>query len=328
MLKTPILIIAFSRPELLEKQLLKLANVVDRNIYIHVDGLRNSLDLNVINCRVLINDFSVNRKNVFVKIQIENLGVKHAPIAAINWAFTNEKTLIIFEDDIVWAEEFFEFADYCLNEYEDKLDIWQVNGWTPLQVKHDQKNPYLTIYSHTWGWATWKSRWSHMDLELENLESNPVFYLRFLQDKKLPYSFFQYWQSELDRIQKGFQSWDAQWLYSSWLSGAFSISPPEKLTGNVGFDGGGTNTLGITVPEWVEVPGLLVNFSNWNLKRLTFSERALKLHNEISFGITPEYTIRSTVLWRLVTTQTIKKRVPRVLLVFLNNFLKKFRIFR
>jgi hypothetical protein len=167
-----------------------------------------------------------------------------------------------------------------------------------------------------------------MDFELKNFEANPISRLKILKDKSLPDKFFDFWSKELIRIQNGFQSWDAQWLYSSWISGAYSISPPEKLTGNIGFDDSGTNTLNVTDAAWIELPGELKNFSHWNVENLKFSEFALKLHNQISFGITAEKSFRSTTLWNQIVESPLRRFVPRILQVYLNRFMKMFTFLR
>jgi hypothetical protein len=111
--KNPILIIAHSRYDLLQK-LLESNFIDDRKVYIYIDGAKN-----IDSGKEVIQTIQVaelySKKNLLTQIRIGelNLGVKYGPIAAIDWAFETEKCLIILEDDIVITKE---FLDFCQNQ--------------------------------------------------------------------------------------------------------------------------------------------------------------------------------------------------------------------
>jgi GR25 family glycosyltransferase involved in LPS biosynthesis len=240
----PILVIGFLRSEAL-RNLLESLPISQKKVYISIDGPRNNREKALVDASIEVaQKFQLIRSATHVEIKTNprNLGCKYGIFSAIDWAFENEESLIILEDDIVITKEFLDFAGWGLKKYQFSKEIWQINGWSPLSVEDGISEPYLSIFAYGWGWATWKDRWNLIELELEKYDSSDVRDLQGLKHVKLSPSFNKWWSDKLNRCNAGLDTWDYQWNFSMWIHAGFSLSPSLSLTGNVGFDELATHT--------------------------------------------------------------------------------------
>lgn len=278
--RNAVVVIGFNRPELLSN-LLNSIPQDGRNVYIAIDGARNLEEKIAVNQSILTAEkyqSTVKSNHVQIRSSTTNQGCKYGVFNAVDWAFKSEDALVILEDDIVPTPAFFKFCDYGLSLFSEDQSIWQLNGWTPLDVDIDSEPFfYQTTHAHIWGWATWKERWKKFDLELmnwrqEDLESLPIF-----KDLKLHRNFGALWNRTLDDCAQGkIDTWDSQWLYSMWKNNSYAISPSLRMCGNVGFDERATHT--------VDSGGDL--FSKLPNHKLTF-----KIENLMNFNSTLQFDI-------------------------------------
>ena len=242
----PVLVIAFNRPDLLEKLLLKLKNQ-NRCIYISIDGPRSTEEEHLVeHCRSIALDFKQNGNTGSVKTQFhdKNLGCKMGVITAVNFAFDEEEKLIVLEDDINFDNSFLEFCDEGLRIFEKFSSIWHFSGWSPLRKALLPPSIYMSKYPHIWGWATWKSRWLQYDSELSTWNNCLPSSLPTFKNCTLPRDFDKFWSKQFELAKSSeYDVWDAQWAYSIWKNGGYSISPGLTLTQNIGFDSRATHTV-------------------------------------------------------------------------------------
>jgi len=243
--ETAILLIFFNRPDLASISLDKLV-ASKRNIYISIDGPRNSSDEPYVQeCIALAEAFAERYSKlnaVKLLIRESNLGCKIAVRSAINWAFETEEKLIILEDDISFEDEFLETMDNWLEKFDTSKEVFHLNGYNPLPKNMEVSFSYLSRYAHVWGWATWRDRWSFYDGELETWDGSDLRLLPGLLGQDLSDDFCEYWNRQLLACTEGLDTWDIQWLYSQWRYGGFSLTPGSRLTGNIGFDERATHT--------------------------------------------------------------------------------------
>ena len=104
----------------------------------------------------------------------QNVGCGRGPAEAINWAFVNEDRLIVLEDDCVPDPSFSHFCNELLERYKDDKRVYRILGLSPHpETKFfGQYDCLFSRYAHTWGWATWKSRWEEFDIDMSDV---PIF---------------------------------------------------------------------------------------------------------------------------------------------------------
>jgi hypothetical protein len=299
--QTAILLIFFNRPDLAEISLNNLKGS-NRNVYISIDGPRNSSDkVYVQECIALANTFAKEHSRVdAVKLSIHksNLGCKEAVRSAIDWAFESEERLIILEDDISFQDEFLETMDNWLEKFDNSKEIFHLNGYNPLPKNLEVGFSYLCRYTHVWGWATWRDRWDFYDRELETWEGGDLRLLPGLIGQDLSDDFCDYWDRQLLACSEGLDTWDVQWLYSQWRYGGFSLTPGSRLTGNLGFDSRATHTKHSGHPMREKQPT-----SNYGLflnpEAPAFELDLNQKHDLIEYGIAHRHEFLGSPYWRL-----------------------------
>ena len=110
-MKTPVLLIAFNRPDYTRQMLnaLKISNV--ENLLVFRDGPRPMNNHDKVACEEVKNlveniDWQCSVKTNFMN---NNLGCGWGPFTAISWAFQYTDRLIILEDDCIPVPAFFFF---------------------------------------------------------------------------------------------------------------------------------------------------------------------------------------------------------------------------
>ena len=243
---TPILVIGFNRPEKLKMCLQAIVEAGGSEIYIFLDGPRKleNNDLGLINqCKQIIKDFEAHLEIRGQNFQGVNMGCKEGVKSAINWFFQFNTFGVIIEDDVLITRSFLNFCSDVDGFYRHNSKVFQINGWVPFQPGEITDKSFLTRYAIPWGWATWKTKWEmyEEDLTYENASKPNDLLTNTLNGT--PRNFELLWRSNfLQCLGQEIDTWDYQWIYSIWLNGGFAISPPYRLTTNIGFDTSATHT--------------------------------------------------------------------------------------
>jgi len=250
MTQTSILITGYNRPDLLETLLQSLENY-DGKLYVSLDYPKDykkdgrAFEANKILCKKYSNFISE------CQIFDVNQGCFQGVTKAISWAFENEDKLIIFEDDIEFDGAFLQFANEALFQLEGNDSIGSISGLNlvpkPIQ-SFSSESTRLSIYTATWGWATWKNRWQDY---LADLETFPKLDLSWAS-QSWSQSEKHYWKKVFQSVADGnVDSYGYRWLYSNWKRGRWTLTPNENLTLNLGFGPGATHTRDEEHPWWL-----------------------------------------------------------------------------
>ena len=261
--QTPILLIAFNRPDTTKKVFEQIRNAQPRKFYFAVDAARIAkgdaeikLNEQVKEIAKLV-DWSCELHTLF---RTENRGCGYGPAEAITWAFENEDRLIVLEDDCVPSLSFFSFCDEMLERYKDDYRVNIISGRSHHQgTKFFVDQDYIfTHYAHTWGWATWKRAWLQFDMRMSD-------YPAFVKNGGTDNVFFdkkeaEFWEKQFENVYKNIEkevshSWDMQWVYARLKEGGLGIVPAHNLISNIGAGNGThTSTAFIDIPT-SEMPG-------------------------------------------------------------------------
>lgn len=238
---TPILLLGFNRPDLLEQQLQRVLRLDAEHIYIAIDGPRakNESDVQAnIQIRKVCAEFKTHTP-IHCLFQEKNLGCRLGVSTAITWFFSKVKDGIILEDDCAVDPSFFTFAEELLHKYKDDHRIWQISAanFTPSS---DVKTSYrFSMHPLCWGWATWRDRWDAYDIEMAEWEERKDQILSRFHTKRSR----QYWNNIFQSMyDKKIDTWDYQWIYSIWKNDGVSVIPSVNLVSNIGFDDRATHT--------------------------------------------------------------------------------------
>jgi len=241
----PILVMAFNRPEPAAGLLTILRQLKPVRLYLAFDGPRLERPQESERCEAVRSLF---RNGVDWPCEVswllreQNLGCRLAVSSAIDWFFQHEAEGVILEDDIHPIPGFFAYCAELLERYRCDTRIGAIaannhQSHPPL----DGASYYFSIYSHCWGWATWRRAWVayHQAAPLW-----PAFreqgWLRQLGGA----TFERRWRFLIDQVYTGeVVAWDILWQLACWQQGFLTCLPAKEQVFNVGFDHDATHTM-------------------------------------------------------------------------------------
>ncbi|WP_010575178.1 hypothetical protein [Leptospira kmetyi] len=154
---------------------------------------------------------------------------------AIDWFFKNEEQGIILEDDIIPEPSFYQFCEELLERYKDDERIGMISGDNfGFGFRRNQNSYYYSIYSHIWGWASWRRAWKGYDVHMKDYDD--FLKSEFLTDLFSDATEYNFWKSNFDKVAfENFDTWDFQWVYHNFKNGRLNIMPSVNLIRNIGF---------------------------------------------------------------------------------------------
>lgn len=239
--KSPILLIGFNRPEVIQRNIENLRQISPHKLYITIDGPRQNNETD----KCLVEEVRAIVRNIDFCTDVEyrihdvNRGGNYTICTGISWVLSKEETVIIVEDDVMAHESFFRFMDEMLNRYKDDSRIVMVSGCNYTPMPFPNKEDYCFCHSgHIWGWATWRRAW-------RDFNANEVVKEEYLTDEFLNQisltsgqkshnrDFFKWLQQQ----EIGTISWDYMYAYYRLTRQLLSIVPKSHLTSNIGTKG-------------------------------------------------------------------------------------------
>jgi len=89
-----------------------------------------------------------------------NLGVGLSVPVACDFMFLRNRAAIVLEDDCVPTSEFFRFAEKSLSAFSSDGRIGLISGVSLAPRPQGGSPALLSRFPLTWGWATWRDRWT------------------------------------------------------------------------------------------------------------------------------------------------------------------------
>ena len=246
MLKTPILLITFNRPDHTRQVLEEIRKQQPTQLYVCQDGARDGKEndrIKVQEVRAVVKELVDWPCELHTLYQKQNLGCGPGPQAGITWFFENVEQGIIMEDDCLPHPDFFRYCEELLNMYKDDERVQFINS----TLYHDRwkcEGSYgFSHYMVTGAWAAWRSTWQGFDLDLLGLNAwkfrRQV--LRMTKNRaEANWWYFIVKAIQADKSKKSY--WDYQMQIHLFRNGALTIHPKVNLISNIGFDAEGTHT--------------------------------------------------------------------------------------
>ena len=238
MVTSPILLIAFNRPDTTQRVLEAIAKHKPSQLFVACDGPRSHVpgeaDL-VAQVRNTISESVTWDCDLHTLYPEDNQGLKRGVVGAINWFFDHVDEGIILEDDCLPHDDFFGFCDQLLERYRDDERMWAIQGDNSLKMRLTGDASYGFIpYALIWGWATWKRAWQHYDGDLDNWKK-----IRGTKQVK------KMWPDRIERkirselldhmLDNPETTWDYQWMFTVNYHQGLTVFPKKNLVSNIGW---------------------------------------------------------------------------------------------
>jgi len=241
----PILLFTYKRLDTLKDTVKALSEnllAVDSHLYIFSDGAKNDNDF------VMVSKVREYLKTVhgFKSIEIiessKNKGLATSIIDGVTYIFERHDKVIVLEDDLSTTQNFLAFMNHCLNRYRSNDNVFSVSGYSfDLGKPKWDSDIYFLNRGWSWGWATWRDRWTKVDWNVED-------YSTFKKDR-LAKSEFAKGGSDLNgmlrkQMEGKLDSWAIRFFYSQFKLGGLTVYPVMSKVYNNGFDQFATHTTG------------------------------------------------------------------------------------
>ncbi|TAM91367.1 MAG: glycosyltransferase family 2 protein [Jatrophihabitans sp.] len=264
-LATPVVLVAFNRPDLTARGLEVLRRVRPRTLLVVCDGPRAdrpSDPARVAAVRRLLQDVDWPA-DVRRRYAEENVGCEANIEGGMDWAFGSVDRAIVLEDDCIADPTFFRYCEELLGRYADDGRVWQIAGNShdvPPRLFHGDSYRFST-WASVWGWATWADRWQrHRAVFPRDHHApdgdRPV---RVAPARPRPGALvtaaarrhFADAAASSDTVTHG---WDKHWWLTIMSEGGLSVTPAVNLVENAGFGAAATH---LVVPHRATAAGAM-----------------------------------------------------------------------
>lgn len=245
----PVLLIAFNRPDTTARVLEVLRQLRPETLYVACDGPRADRPGEAERCAAVralmapapegLIDWPCQLHTLF---RDTNLGCRSGVSGALDWLFAQEEEGIVLEDDILPDPSFFPYCQLLLERFRHDTRIGAIAANNhQRQPPPDGSSYRFSIYSHCWGWATWRRAWRCYDRDLQGW---PAFRAGGWLEQLGGEAFARVWGRWLEELAAGrLDTWDMIWQLSCWQQGFLTVIPAVELVQNIGFGGDATHTL-------------------------------------------------------------------------------------
>jgi hypothetical protein len=111
-------------------------------------------------------------KSIEIVESIQNKGLANSIISGVSKVVEKYGKVIVLEDDLLTSKNFLDYMNQSLDFYESNSRVLSISGFSfpecvPTSFPYDVTFGYR---ASSWGWATWKDRWSVVDWKVSDYE--------------------------------------------------------------------------------------------------------------------------------------------------------------
>ena len=244
--QTPVVLIAFNRPQTTRKVFEAIAAIRPAKLLLIADGPRASKEGEKDLCtqvRTIIKSVDWPCE-LLTNFSDQNLGCRERVVTGLNWVFSLVEEAIILEDDCLPHPSFFQFCQEMLKRYRGDSRIGMISGNSFVEAGSDWPfSYYFSRAFHIWGWATWRTAWQRYDPDITSWPEAKKYGMlsEFVDESR----YIRHWTEVLDKMYAGTgpNTWDFQWAYTNMANNTLSIVPTVNLVENIGFGPEATHTI-------------------------------------------------------------------------------------
>lgn len=240
----PVVVFACHRPTHLKQTLDALAAnrfACDTDVTVRIDGPPREIDRQGFEESVSVARQAGGFKSLEVIVSERNRGLSQSIITGVDAMLQKSNSVIVLEDDLVTSQYFLDYMNAGLKAYEQRLDIFAINGFNHppdlLKIPRSYtEDVFLNLRPMSWGWATWRRAWSVTDWSVND-------YAGFAGNRQ-QLKAFNRGGSDLSAMLDAYingtiDSWAVRWSYALFRHGAYALSPRFSYVRNIGHDGSG-----------------------------------------------------------------------------------------
>jgi hypothetical protein len=239
----PIVLFTYDRPDHTRRTLEALAaneGAAECDLFIYSDGPKTTDRADSVQAVREHSSSVAGFRSVTVIERELNMGLADSVLAGVTEILAWSPTVVVMEDDLLTSRNFLAFVNAALSTYEHRQDVFSVTGYNyPLRFPPTyREDAYLSYRSSSWGWGTWRDRWSRVDWSIGDYDD-------FVKDARKQ-ELFRRGGDDLPRMLEmqmagELDSWSIRFDYAHYRHDAFCVHPVVSKVQNIGFDGSGVH---------------------------------------------------------------------------------------
>jgi glycosyltransferase involved in cell wall biosynthesis len=172
-----------------------------------------------------------------------NFGLARSIISGVTEIINARGRVIVLEDDLVTTPQFLQYMNDALDHYERDPKAFSIGGYQfperTMAIRpgygHDT---YASYRCCSWGWATWRDRWSRIDWDMSYFDA-------FMADPDQQARFNRGGPDMAQMLQHQkegkIDSWAIRFCHAHFAADMRCIYPVKSLVDNIGLDGSGVH---------------------------------------------------------------------------------------
>lgn len=244
---TPVLLLAFNRPEKTQQVFNAIRCVQPQKFYVVLDGPRDGREDDVINrekVKTIVENVDWSCETHYL-IRDKNLGCSRSGYEAWKWVFEHEDRMIFIEDDGWGNESAFYFVQEMLERYVNDERIAYVGGVNYGLTYGKASYFFSRLPAATYFMGTWKRVFQKYEYEIESFWETRFkwsFIKNFnsIGEYLVEYSGFKEYLNSIKRGNR-LNTYDCQMIYLSYKYDMYSIYPNINMVSNIGLADGANN---------------------------------------------------------------------------------------
>jgi hypothetical protein len=251
--RTPLLILAYNRPDKVRGLIDALRDQAPPLVMVVVDGPKPGDEADEARVQAVRDAVSGIDWDAEVRTRFRpvNVGLRASVVDAVSWAIAEYGQVAVIEEDVIPGPDFLPYVEFMLDAYRHDERVMHISGYNvvPLGALKPGAMNRLTVYPESVAWATWDRAWAHYDDELTWLDRRRARELTAITGSRL--GAIRWAQNFGDARAQRISTWAYRWIASIWATGGLILSPNVNLVRYVGYDEG-THTA--TEAAWTELP--------------------------------------------------------------------------
>lgn len=234
---TPVALFVYNRTVCLNDTLNALKRNKIQKLYVFSDGPKDSeSEKGVTDVRNIIK--MIDWVDIEIIERNKNFGLSRSIKDGINYVLKQYEKIIVIEDDICVADDFFAYMQNCLENYRDDERIAGVTG---VRYPFDRSvfNNYSCdiFFTHrfsSWGWGTWRRWWDTLETDIVSLR-------KLVKESSIDWSQGGYsmkYMATARLVGETHGVWDIDCAINLLAHRRYFVCPKFNLVRNTGFDNG------------------------------------------------------------------------------------------
>ncbi len=254
MRQTPLLILAYNRPDRVRGLIERLRPLAPQHLMVVVDGPKPGRPSDAERVKAVHSELEAIdwTTNVQTRLRPENVGLRRSVVDGVTWATSEYGQVVVIEEDVLVGPDFLPYIEFMLDQYRDEDRIAHISGYNVVPgaaMSNVRSHSRLTLYPESIAWATWDRAWAGYDDDLGWAMDASVSEIAAITGSTA--SALRWKQNFRDAHADRISTWAYRWIASMWSKGLLTLSPNHNLVTYAG-ENDGTNTL--MKQRWKELP--------------------------------------------------------------------------